>query len=240
MKNKKIFDNKEELALFFAEYLVARVLETPSGEFFTWALSGGSTPKYIFNFLAERFRSKINWEKVKVFWGDERCVSPDNSESNYKMADENLLSHILIPEQNIFRMFGEAEPVVETKRYADLLNNHLKKVNSVPSFDLLTLGLGNDGHIASIFPPFADVFNSDNLVEATLNPYTGQKRLTITGKLINNARNIYVLVTGAEKKQIVKLLMQEQKEWMKLPAAKVDPHNGQLQWLLDKQAASIL
>ena len=236
----KIFQNTDELSQYFGELLKQQIDELTEGETFSMALSGGSTPKAVFHFLAEHFNEQIPWERVQLFWGDERCVPPDDKESNYRMAKESLLSHIPIPEANIFRIKGENHPQEEALEYKKVVEQNVSMMEVMPVFDLFMLGLGDDGHTASVFPDHPELFRSDKLFEVSLHPETGQQRITATGKLINHSRNIVFLVTGKAKSTVVANILDKTGQWEKFPASMVHPQNGKLYWLLDKGAASKL
>ena len=204
------------------------------------ALSGGSTPKLIFDYLAAHFSKEINWNLVNFFWVDERCVPPSDSESNFKMTVDHLLSKLDIPEENIFRIKGEAEPLEEANRYAELLQENLELLNDVPVFDLILLGMGDDGHTASIFPHEIELWNSDKNCEVAIHPESGQKRITLTGKVINNAESVVFLVTGENKASKVREVTRKQGDYKNYPAALVNPNTPNLIWFLDQEAAKEL
>ena len=202
------------------------------------ALSGGSTPKIVFDQLASEYNSQIDWSKVHFYWGDERCVAPTDEESNYKMTVTHLLSKIDIPEANIHRILGEADPEEEAKRYTNVLRDNLPSLNGIPRFDLVILGMGDDGHTASIFPHQIELWEMPESCRVATHPESGQKRITITGKVINAAETIAFLVTGASKKEKVSLIVNELEDYKKFPASLVAPKEGELTWFLDKDAAS--
>lgn len=206
-------------------------------QFFSLVLSGGSTPREVLAYLAGDFNKRTDWKKLLIFWGDERCVPPVSNESNYRMAKESLLDRVPIPRENIFRIRGEDEPIRESERYAELVRDKIPAVNHIPRFDLVMLGLGGDGHTASIFPGNLDLFNSDKLFEAAINPYTGQKRISATGRLINHARTVVFIVTGESKAEMVARVIERKVGSEYLPAAMVDPADGELLWLMDECAA---
>lgn len=233
----RIFNGIDELSQFFAEKLASLVKEKPVGSFFAMALSGGSTPRLVFKYLASNFRDRIDWQKILVFWGDERCVTPESDESNFRMAKESLLDHVPIPANNIFRIKGEDDPFVEAGRYADAVRQHVLSTHNIPQFDFMMLGLGEDGHTASIFPGNLYLFCSDKLFEVAEHPYSKQKRITSTGKIINHAKTVIFLVTGESKAKMVSWIIEKKDEWEKLPSSKIHPEKGELFWLLDKQAA---
>ena len=240
MDNKEIivFPTIDKLAEYAAGLLNTLIAETDNGEFLTIALSGGSTPKRIFNYISSHDTGITAWEKVRFFWVDERCVPPDDEESNYKMTRLNLLENIPILDENIFRIHGEADPEKEALRYSIVIAENVVIENRLPCFDLIILGLGEDGHTASIFPGNTDMFQSAKICEVATHPQSGQKRITITGTVINNARQIVFMVTGAGKTDIVAQILQDKE--IGLPASFVKPANGRLTWLLDAEAAGKL
>lgn len=228
----------EELSDDFA-HLIINELNEKQG-FISVALSGGSTPKKLFTHLAENYKSIINWKRIKFFWGDERCVPPDNPESNYKLAKDFLFSKVEIPEENIFRIYGENNPDEESVRYSKIIAEKLPYKNDAPVFNIALQGLGEDGHTASIFPDRLDLINSDNICSVAEHPTSKQKRITITGKVINNSNKIVFLVTGSAKNKIVNTIIHKKDGYEKLPASYIFPFNGELIWLLDENAADIL
>ncbi len=233
----KIFDTVEELAQYFASLLVLRIREIPDDSEFSWVLSGGTTPKLVFREIASNFRDTIAWNKVKIFWGDERCVDPEDDESNFKMARESLLDYVPIRPSNFFRIQGEADPAAEAGRYAEMFSQQVNPYHGIPQVDLMMLGLGEDGHTASIFPANIELFDSDKLFEPSEHPDTKQKRITATGKVINRAKLVVILATGETKASKVDQIINQSSGWDQLPAARVHPENGELIWLLDQKAA---
>jgi 6-phosphogluconolactonase len=234
----KIFPTPYDLAINFAEELIKMVNESAKHKkTFTIALSGGSTPELLFNVLAEKYSKSIPWQFVHFFWGDERCVEPDEAESNFGMTSKTLLSHIDIPFGNVHRIKGEADPVHEAARYSQEIIHFTGLHNGIVSFNLVILGLGEDGHTASIFPGHLELFDSEKICDVAVHPVTGQKRITITGKVINNAENIAFLVTGKKKSPIVEKMFKKDPLALNYPAAYTVPVFGQLTWFLDKDAA---
>ncbi|MEB2779391.1 6-phosphogluconolactonase [Algoriphagus sp. C2-6-M1] len=230
----KIYDTKEQVAKGFSEYF--REL-AKSNRTIHLALSGGSTPKIVFDYLAAHFGNEIDWTKINFYWGDERCVAPTDSESNYKMTVDHLLSKIEIPAANIHRVLGENDPKEEAVRYSQVLDAELPKVKGIPQFDLVTLGMGDDGHTVSIFPDSISLWDAkENCVVAT-HPDSGQKRVTITGKIVNNAKAVAFLVTGAGKAEKAREIIKKEKDFAHYPANLVQPFHGELIWFLDKDAA---
>jgi 6-phosphogluconolactonase len=235
-----IFPSIEKLAEFFAGSISQSIAEISGNRLFYLALSGGTTPREIFRFLSENYREKIEWPKVMIFWGDERCVSPLSDESNYRMAYETLIKKIDIPAGNIFRIEAEKDPEKEAERYSTLVEDLLPHEMDLPRFDLILLGLGEDGHTASIFPGNIRLYNSEKLFEVSRHLATGQKRITATGRLINNARRVCFLVTGENKAEKVAQIIEKKPGWQDLPASMVNPLAGDLIWLLDDTAGRML
>lgn len=230
----KIYPDKQGVAEAFSEYLADKVKNAET--VLHVALSGGSTPKVVFDHLAAHY-GDLAWDKVQLYWGDERCVPPEDGQSNYKMTKEHLLHHIEIPEKNIFRIKGENDPEEEAERYGQVLANELPVVNGIARFDLVILGMGDDGHTASVFPENIDLWHSDNYCEVATHPQSGQKRVTITGKVINNAGEVAFLVTGEGKQEKVEIMLRNDEESETYPAGLVDPLSGELVWFLDEAAA---
>lgn len=232
----KIFYNIDKLSEYFAEFLKSEV--DSSEDKFNLVLSGGSTPKHIFKYLSEYYRTKIVWNKINFFWGDERCVPPNDNESNYKMTFETLLSKVSVPKENIFRIKGEAHPNDEAKRYSSLITDKVHSKNNLPQFDLIMLGLGEDGHTASIFPNQKSLLNSDNIYATAVHPASEQIRITITGNVINNASAVLFIATGSNKAKVVDEIINQKENYKKYPASFINLQNGTVYWLLNKAAAS--
>lgn len=231
----KIYTDKTKVALEFSKFL-ANFME--GRDVVHIALSGGSTPKIVFDVLVSSFKDKIDWAKVHFYWGDERCVPPTDAESNYKMTFEYLLSKIELPEANIHRIKGEDDPKEEALRYSKLLDAKLPHVDGIPQFDLVILGMGDDGHTASIFPHEIQLWDSDMNCEVAIHPDSGQRRVTITGKIINHAKTVAFLVTGAGKSEKVRIITQRESGYEAYPASLVNPSSNELVWFLDEDAAS--
>ncbi|TNF40791.1 MAG: 6-phosphogluconolactonase [Bacteroidetes bacterium] len=236
----RVFPSREALAQSFAAMLIRDLDRIEPDHYYTIALSGGSTPEFIFRYLSENYAERISWEKLLVFWGDERCVLPEDKESNYRMAYESLLQNVPIPDANIFRIKGEDDPVTEARQYSELVSSMVPFYNGIPQFDLMLLGLGDDGHTASIFPDRIDLFATGQLFEVAVKPDTRQKRITATGKIINNSSKIYYIVTGKGKASIVSEIIEGKRGSELYPASRVMPASGHLVWMLDVPAASLL
>ncbi|MDQ4120801.1 MAG: 6-phosphogluconolactonase [Acidobacteriota bacterium] len=207
---------------------------------FTIALSGGSTPKLLFQTLAsEEFRSQIDWAKTSFFFGDERHAPPDSAESNYRMARENLFDPLEIPEGNAYRWSTEWQNAEEIAfDYEKTLIEFFKTKN--PRFDLILLGMGADAHTASLFPETTALTETEKLAVSNWVPKLDTSRLTFTFPLINNAANIVFLVAGAEKAETLKTILKGEFQPLKFPAQAVKPQDGELLWFVDKTAAKLI
>jgi 6-phosphogluconolactonase len=254
-----IFPNIEELNNAAAQNFVeigAEAIEK-RGQFVV-ALAGGSTPKLLYQLLSsDKFNDKIDWKSVFFFFGDERKVPPDSEESNFRMANENLLKPLQISEENVFRWQTElkdaeviAEKYEETiTRFFDLKQNPPANAGgsdkTLPRFDLILLGMGADGHTASLFP-FTDAVRTASvsgrvkIADANTIEKLQTTRLTFTFPVINNAGNIIFLVSGEEKAETLKEVLEGEFQPLKFPSQNVKPDDGNLFWLVDKQAAKFL
>lgn len=230
----KKFKDKQAVAAAFSDYFAKAVADQP---IFHVALSGGSTPKLIFDVLAEEYGNKIDWSNIHFYWGDERCVPPSDEQSNYKMTVDHLFSKIAVPKDNIHRVLGENDPLGEAMRYANLLEINLDRVGGIPQFDMILLGMGDDGHTASIFPHEIQLWNADDHCIVATHPDSGQKRVSLNGKVINTAKEVVFLVTGRAKEEKVKTILNKEHGYEVFPAALVTPNSGKLVWFMDNDAA---
>ena len=237
----KIFESPLELAESLADEFVFQVEKAIRSDLpFTTAVSGGNTPKLFFSILGDRFSGVVSWNNVHFFWVDERCVPPDDKESNFGMTHEALLSKIQIPNANIHRIRGENDPEFESARYENELKQFLARKNGIPYINMIFLGLGDDGHTASIFPGNENLFKSEKLCVSSIHPVTRQKRITLTGKVINNSEKVIFLVTGETKAYVVKDILQSEIPEKHFPASFVEPAEGSVVWYVDKKAGSLL
>jgi len=205
---------------------------------FLLALSGGSTPDGLYRLLATGpYRNRIDWRKTLVFWGDERCVPPDDPGSNYRQACETLLEHVPIPGENIQRIRGELEPAEAAEGYARVLKRFAAPGLEWPRLDLVLLGMGADGHTASLFPG-SEVEAASPTLPVTAN-YQGRpaRRVTLTPLVFNSARHILFLVAGENKASTLKEVLHGIYQPENLPAQRIRPVQGKLVWLADKEAA---
>ena len=234
----KIYDDAASVTDAFAIHLDQWIKESKS-PFFHVALSGGSTPKLLFRHLAEKYKDTIDWSKVHFWWGDERMVPADDDESNYKMTNELLLSRVDIPEDNIHRVHGEEDPSTESARYSDEIESLVPEKETWPAFDLIILGMGDDGHTASIFPNQMELLHSLDVCEVATHPSSGQKRITLTGKVLNSAEKTAFLVTGENKADRLQEIFSNSEKGRLLPAFHIHPA-GELYWFVDKAATGKL
>jgi 6-phosphogluconolactonase len=239
--NLQIFADAAEVAraaaLRFIE--IARESATARGRF-SVALAGGSTPKRVYELLAgEDLSRELDWPQVHIFFGDERCVPPDDAESNYRMANEALLARVPLPEQNIHRMRGEGDAVANARLYEDELRGFFDGENW-PQFDLIMLGMGDDGHTASLFPETHALDVQTAWVTANWVEKFDTFRVTLTAPAINHARNVLFIVTGASKAARLPEVLHGAREPRRLPSQLIQPHEGALAWFLDEAAAKQL
>jgi 6-phosphogluconolactonase len=202
------------------------------------ALSGGTTPTRWFALLEEHYRSLIHWESIHFYWCDERMVPAENSESNYGEAKRILFDGISIPADNIHPIYGDREAPSELERYRHVLQTNLSPNDNRPAFDMVLLGMGEDGHTASLFPDRMDLVRSDELVEAVVHPLSRQQRITLTYNAINAARHIAFLITGARKATVLVKILHKIGTYRDYPAAHIYPVSGMLDFYLDKEAAT--
>ncbi|WP_346861267.1 6-phosphogluconolactonase [uncultured Draconibacterium sp.] len=235
----RIFSKPKKVYNAIAKELI-KLTQNSTQEIFDIALSGGNSPKGLFKKLSQKYADQIPWNRIHFWWGDERCVSPDDEQSNYKMTVDYLLSNISIPPENIHRIKGEADPEQEAIRYSEEMEKSLNSRGKDPVFDIIILGLGDDGHTASIFPDQLELFEDEANCAVAQHPITGQKRITITGNVLNNANQIFFLVTGANKALRISEIMDDSEAAKLLPAYYISPENGELIWFLDEAAASLI
>ncbi len=242
----RIVADGAEIARAAAEEIVRLAGEAVSARGrFTFVLSGGSTPRSLFTLLAdphESFRDRIAWNAVHVFWGDERCVPPDHPDSNYRMAREALLDHVPIPAANVHRIAAEnPDAAVAAALYDNELGAFFSLADGanveLPRFDLVLLGLGPDGHTASLFPGNAAVHETAHRVIAPFVEKFGTHRITLTAPVLNHAAVVIFLVSGAEKVAALAAVVEGERQVDLYPAQIIQPEDGALVWLVDNAAA---
>ncbi len=240
-KPVKIFKTPQELAEAMALILINQIRDAElrkSPVYF--AVSGGNTPKLFFAVLAEKYSLSVDWSFVHFFWVDERCVSPDDPESNYGTVRRILFDKINIPDSRIHRIRGEDDPENEAARYSNEILSILGSADNFPVFDHIVLGMGDDGHTASIFPGNLNLLKSEKICDVAIHPETGQKRVTLTGGVINNADHITFIATGLNKSDIIDDILNKHPGSENYPASHIIPFHGKLNWLIDLKAAGSL
>ena len=237
----RIFNDLEALSRAAADLFIEQAARSKAERNqFLVALNGGSTPTRLFQVLATDYREKVDWSKVHVFWGDERCVPPDDPGSSYGQAREILLSHVPIPDLNIHRIKGELGPAKASQEYALVLKEFASPSLQWPRFDLVYLGMGEDGHTASLFPgSLVDV--SEPVMPVTAH-YQDRpaNRVTLTPIVFNSARLIVFMATGETKARTLAQVLSDRYNPAQYPAQRIRPKDGRLIWLVDKDAASKL
>lgn len=248
MPRIRIAEDAQELADRATEEFARRAQDAvlASGTFRV-ALAGGTTPRNLYRLLAEEgggspIAGKIPWGRTQVFFGDERAVPPDHPDSNYRMAYETLLSKVPIPPANVRRVHSEgADPALVASQYENALREGFELPDGeAPRFDLILLGLGADGHTASLFPGSEALRDSDALVAAPWVEKLKTRRYTLTPRVLNAAAHVVFLVSGADKADALKKVLEGDQPPSEVPARVVDPKNGQLLWLVDQDAARLL
>jgi 6-phosphogluconolactonase len=246
MSDIQIYPDSAALARAAAERIVSLAGEAIGARGrFSMGLSGGSTPRALYTLLASNeVAPRIDWAHVHVFWGDERCVPPDDSESNYRMARETLLDHVPLPESNIHRMLGEIDPAQAAADYEQVLRPFFRQSTGPknlpqPRFDLLLLGMGEDGHTASLFPGTAALHELSRWVVENHVEKLGAWRITLTAPAINAAATVIFLVSGGAKAAILRAVLKGPHQPEKYPSQLVKPENGDLIWMVDTAAARL-
>jgi 6-phosphogluconolactonase len=207
---------------------------------FSLALSGGSTPRRIYELLAgDEFRDSVDWRGVHVFFGDERTVPADHAESNYRMANEALLSRVPLPAENVHRVEGLGDAAANASNYESVMRGFFGG-DEWPRFDLVMLGMGDDGHTASLFPGTVALSERRAWVAANWVEKLGAWRVTLTAPAINAARHVLFLVTGAAKAERLREVLKGERDPSRLPSQLIRPHEGALEWFVDRPAASRL
>jgi 6-phosphogluconolactonase len=207
---------------------------------FAVALSGGNTPRAVYSLLAEKYADSISWNKVFVFFGDERHVPPDDNDSNFRMASESLLSRVPIPAKNVHRIQAELDARTAADQYEVTLRQFFSvQKGQFPRFDLIMLGMGEDGHTASLFPGTAALNENTRLVVANHVEKLQTDRITSTFPVLNAAAEVLVIISGENKAAVLRDIIHSP-ENMLYPIQRVDPKDGRLSWLVEQKAASLI
>ena len=244
MNNREIqiVENGEAVSRTAAELMVSMVVKRlKSKKSFAVALSGGSTPKNMFALLANdaALRNRMPWDKVHFFWGDERHVPPDHTDSNYRMANEAMLSKVPVPPGNIHRIRAENPDAGKAaEEYEQELRRFFKLgTEQLPPFDCVFLGMGSDGHTASLFPGTKALHEGKRLVVSNWVDKFQSYRITLTTPVLNNADLVIFLVSGEEKAEPLRVVLEGQKQPELYPSQLIEPTHGKLLWLVDRAAA---
>jgi len=237
----KQFETAKEMAVALAQLIQQKAQEKAQrNEQLFLAISGGNTPKLLFDLLSKQYKTTIPWNNIRFYWVDERCVAPNNKESNYGMTKLLLFNNIEIYSSQIERIIGENEPSEEALRYSNILSSQLPHKKLLPCFDLILLGMGDDGHTASIFPDQLQLLQSEKICEVSEHPISRQKRITLTPNVINNASEIIFLVNGNNKSRILREIIKKERNYYQYPSSHIHPTYGTLTWMIDKEAAELL
>ena len=239
--NLFIFDTPEQVAQAaanrFVDYSMASIADHGS---FAVALAGGSTPRRAYELLgSDEFKGRVDWSHVHLFFGDERMVPPDSLESNYRMVNEALISRVAMPSQNVHRIKGESAPQESAESYEAEMKSFFG-TRAWPRFDLVLLGMGDDGHTASLFTGSDALKETTKWVVVTVQPQSGQARITLTLPVLNHAARVTFVVTGEKKAAPLVHVLHADAAVDELPAQKVRPATGICEWLVDHSAASRL
>ena len=235
-----IFDDKEIMSSQLAEWICELVSDTlKHQQFFTMVLSGGSTPKILYEKLAsEKYKNKIDWQRIHVFWGDERVVPFTEERNNAKMAFDSLLCHVHIPASQIHIMRTDIEPNFAVAEYRKKLHTFFDSTGH--TFDLVLLGMGDDGHTLSLFPGSLLLEDHTRWVNSVYNDQQQMYRITLMPLLVNKAGKVVFMVDGEKKAGVLEKVLEGEYKPSELPAQLISPENGQLHWFLDKAAAKKL
>jgi len=241
MSKLQIFEDTKALAQAAADHFVAASEEAIENRGrFTVALAGGSTPQETYSRLSDpMLATKVSWRNVHLFWGDERCVPPEHPDSNYRMARKTMIQKVPIPQANVHRIQGELDPDLAAEAYVEELQSVFDSEER-PRFDLIFLGLGEDGHTASLFPGSLALRETELWVLAVFSEALQAWRVTLTPPVLNAARQLSFLVSGKSKAERLQEVLEGEPQPEPLPAQLIQPLNGQVTWLVDKAAAAKL
>ena len=234
-----IYKSAEETITALANWITSLIQKTLEvKDKFTIALSGGETPKKLYQTLAsDEYREKINWSRLHIFWGDERFVSFTDENNNAKMAYDNLLSKVKIPSEQVHKIWTDITPEESAKQYENILHKYFDEKQT--TFDLVLLGIGDDGHTLSLFPNSELLNDKQSWVRADYTGQKGMKRITLMPSVVNKSAAIVFFVTGVAKAKVLKEVIEEPVNH-NYPSQLIQPSNGELHWFLDSSAAKFL
>jgi 6-phosphogluconolactonase len=245
-----VFPNKAALSDAAAKYFITRIPEPGANVVSRIAISGGSTPRGMFRDLGSEAYEKYaeRWKNLQLFWVDERCVPPDHADSNYRSAEETLLAWVPLPPENVHRMEGELDPAVAAARYQAVLVESFglkgyepprgTRPYDLPAFDLIFMGMGPDGHTASLFPHTEAIDAIGELVVANHVPQMNTWRITLTWPVINQGKEVVFLIEGADKADVLHEVLFGPRDPDRLPSQLIRPESGKLIFMLDEAAAA--
>ncbi len=241
----RIYNSADALSRAAAEHFLSKAQDAVAAKGVARiAVSGGSTPKRTFELLAnpaEKYVAAMPWRKIELYWVDERSVPPEDKDSNYRMTREALLDKVPLKPDSIFRIEGELDPERAAARYESAIRNHLRLEGAEgPRFDVLALGMGDDGHTASLFPHTAAINEMIRIAVANEVPQKDTWRITLTWPVINQAHDVFFLIAGKDKAQPVHDVLLGKYDPEVLPSQLIRPSNGRLLMLLDTEAAALL
>lgn len=238
--NKIVSVSPLDAARAFTNQLIEWLNEDKDRHFYL-AVSGGSTPMILFHTWKEEFRDRIDWARLQIYWVDERCVDPRHGDSNYGMTKKILLDHVPVKSNQVHRIIGEIDSHFENERYSREVMETVPLAGGIPRFDLILLGMGEDGHTASIFPSQENLYSVNEIYAVSQKPHTNSIRITMTGKIITHAKRVVFFITGAPKAQIIKEIFTKNEEAAeKYPANYFAKNSNNVQFYLDEGAASLL
>lgn len=235
-----IFDNPETLSDNLAEWICNFVEVTlKEQQSFSLVLSGGGTPKTLYQKLAsEKYKSRIDWDRIRIFWGDERVVPFTDDRNNAKMAFDILLNNVNVPASQIHIMRTDIEPNFAVIEYRKMLHTYFDSTHH--SFDLVLLGMGDDGHTLSLFPGSQIIEDNYHWVNSVFNEQQEMYRVTLMPAIVNKAKKIVFMVDGEKKAEVLEKVLEGEQQPTELPAQLIKPETGELHWFLDKAAAKKL
>jgi 6-phosphogluconolactonase len=216
---------------------IIQIMEEEPDKIFNVAFSGGDTPALMFDLWANEYTDKTPWERLKIWWAEERCVSPEHSDSNYRLMRMLLLDTITISQEHIYRIKGEEKPAREALRYSELVRKYVPEKDNCPIFDMILLGMSKEGDTSSIFSGQEQLLSSTQIYEVCQSPYDGQTRISLTGHPMTKARHVMFLITGKAKANIVRKILTSGDT---SPAAYIYHHANNAEMFLDAGAASQL
>ncbi len=235
------FPDLEAISHQAAEFFLSLTRSSlQSKESFTVALSGGSTPRRFYDLLgSDPYRGQIEWHRIHFFWVDERCVPPEHEQSNFKTVCDTLLSRVSVPGENIHRIRGEEDPEEAAREYERVIKTFWRGMN-IPVFDLIVLGMGEDGHTASLFPGSEALREEQRFAVPVYRKKPEIHRVTLTLPVLNNASQVLFLVSGQAKAKVLAEILEGEEKKSRYPAGLVSPAHGKITWLIDQEAAEKL